>query len=100
MLKSHYSPRKDLLIYQNENFGKNVAKIGYLAFQNYNSYLPKENQLILSESGDYKEAAKHLFAYMRQLDSWDIDKIYVELLPEKDLGRAINDRLKRAAVKI
>jgi L-threonylcarbamoyladenylate synthase len=99
MLKSHYSPRKDLLIFQGEKLDKDVDKIGYLAFQKFNSNLPKENQLILSESGDYKEAAKHLFAYMRQLDSMNIDKIYVELLPEKDLGRAINDRLKRASVK-
>ena len=99
MLKSHYSPRKDLLIFQGEKFGNNSDRIGYLAFQEYNVDIPRENQLILSKSGNYKEAAKHLFAYMRQLDSINIDKIYVELLPEKDLGRAINDRLKRAAVK-
>ena len=100
MLKSHYSPRRDLLIYQGENLGNNLDKVGYLAFQQYNSEIPRENQLILSESGDYKEAAKHLFAYMRKLDNMNIDRIYVELLPEKDLGRAINDRLKRAAVKV
>ena len=99
MLKSHYSPRKDLLIYRGENLGNNLGKIGYLAFHQYNAAIPRENQLILSESGDYKEAAKHLFAYMRKLDNMNIERIYVELLPEKDLGRAINDRLKRAAVK-
>ena len=80
--------------------GNDLDKIGYLAFQQYNSKIPRENQLILSESGDYKEAAKHLFAYMRKLDNMNVDRIYVELLPEKDLGRAINDRLKRAAVKV
>lgn len=101
MLKSHYSPRKDLLIFTGAKFDKNTAKIGYLAFQEFNEAIPEENQLILSPSGDYKEAAKHLFAFMRQLDSKEnVETIYVELLPEKNLGRAINDRLVRAATKI
>jgi L-threonylcarbamoyladenylate synthase len=100
MLKSHYSPKKDLLIFDKKVFEKETKKeqIGYLAFQEYNVNLPKSNQLILSESGSYKEAAKNLFAFMRQLDAMEIEKIYVELLPEIDLGRAINDRLRRAAV--
>jgi L-threonylcarbamoyladenylate synthase len=100
MLKNHYSPKKDLLIFDKKIFDKEIKKeqIGYLAFQEYNINLPKNNQLILSESGSYKEAAKNLFAFMRQLDAMEIEKIYVELLPEIDLGRAINDRLRRAAV--
>lgn len=36
---------------------------------------------------------------MRQLDAMNIEKIYVELLPEQDLGIAINDRLRRASMK-
>ena len=101
MLKSHYSPRKEMFIVNNENLKNEVQKnrIGYLAFQKHRIDLPKENQLILSESGNYRESAKNLFAYMRQLDGKDIDKIYVELLPEEDLGIAINDRLRRASVK-
>ena len=101
MLKSHYSPRKEMIILVNDNLKNEVQKdrIGYLAFQKHRVDLPKKNQLILSESGNYRESAKNLFAYMRQLDAMDIDKIYVELLPEEDLGIAINDRLRRASVK-
>jgi L-threonylcarbamoyladenylate synthase len=101
MLKSHYAPRKEMFILDNNNLKNETQKerIGYLAFKKYNLDLPQNNQLILSESGSYREAAKNLFAYMRQLDAMDIDKIYVELLPEQDLGIAINDRLRRAAVK-
>jgi hypothetical protein len=29
----------------------------------------------------------------------DIQKVYIELVPEKGLGIAINDRLRRAAAK-
>jgi L-threonylcarbamoyladenylate synthase len=101
MLKSHYAPRKEMFISENGNLllEPEKDKIGYLGFQKQNEFIPKENQLILSESGNYKEAAKNLFAYMRALDGMDIEKIYVELLPEQDLGVAINDRLRRAAAK-
>ena len=101
MLKSHYAPRKEMFILDENNLKNetNKDRIGYLGFQKYNVNLPQNNQLILSESGSYREAAKNLFAYMRALDAMDIDKIYVELLPEQDLGIGINDRLRRAAVK-
>ena len=101
MLKSHYSPRKPLFINGLSQILENYSKekIGYLSFQKAIENLPLENQRILSLKGSYTEAAKHLFSYMRQLDSLPIDVIYSELLPEKDLGRAINDRIRRAAVR-
>ncbi len=101
MLKSHYAPRKEMFILDNDNLKNETKKgrMGFLAFQKYHDDFPLNNQIILSESGSYREAAKNLFAFMRQLDTMDIDKIYVELLPEQDLGIAINDRLRRAAVK-
>lgn len=101
MLKSHYSPRKPLFITGLNTLPDQYPKekIGYLSFQKPNATLPLDNQRILSASGTYAEAAKHLFSYMRQLDSLPIDVIFAELLPEKDLGRAINDRIRRAAVR-
>ncbi len=121
MLKSHYSPRKSLVlglgswvgnsglicmsnqINSKSNFeltthdSRPTTKIGYLAFQQASPLFPIEHQRILSPSGDFVEAAKNLFAYLRQLDELDIEKIYAELLPEENLGRAINDRIRRAA---
>ncbi len=101
MLKSHYSPRKPLFIKDLKTILHQYSKekIGYLSFQKPIESLSIENQRILSSSGNYAEAAKHLFAYMRQLDGIPIEVIYAELLPEKDLGRAINDRIRRAAVR-
>lgn len=101
MLKSHYSPRKPLFIKDLKQVLEQYPKerVGYLSFQKTNKNVLLENQRILSLSGNYAEAAKHLFSYMRQLDSMSIDVIYAELLPEKDLGRAINDRIRRAAVR-
>ncbi|WP_404381737.1 L-threonylcarbamoyladenylate synthase [Caenispirillum salinarum] len=51
----------------------------------------------LSPSGDLKEAAAALFATLRALDRAPFTGIAVAPIPDEGLGRAINDRLKRAA---
>jgi L-threonylcarbamoyladenylate synthase len=108
MLESHYSPKKPLLLEDCNEIISNLFdvlekydnnRIGGLFFSENEPSLSKENQLILSKSGDYAEATKNLFSMMRELDSMDIDVIIAELLPEIGLGRAINDRLRRAAAK-
>ncbi len=54
-------------------------------------------QLDLSPSGDLIEAASHLFSYLRALDASGAARIAVAAIPERGLGAAINDRLRRAA---
>src|SRR5947207_1535483 len=51
----------------------------------------------LSRSGDPTEAAANLFAALRQLDRAEFTGIAVMPIPERGLGHAINDRLRRAA---
>jgi L-threonylcarbamoyladenylate synthase len=51
----------------------------------------------LSPSGDLTEAAANLFSMLRQLDRPPFTAIAVAPIPEHGLGRAINDRLRRAA---
>lgn len=54
--------------------------------------------LNLSVAGDVVEAAANLFAMLRALDRpGESTGIAVMAVPERDLGRAINDRLRRAA---
>jgi L-threonylcarbamoyladenylate synthase len=53
--------------------------------------------LWLSRSGDLAEAAANLFAMLRRLDEPSFSGIAVTPIPEHGLGRAINDRLRRAA---
>ena len=43
------------------------------------------------------EAAINLFKMLRLADDSDADLIITQYLPEIGLGKAINDRLKRAA---
>ena len=97
MLHSHYAPRKPLLVGNIHELlhehGNNVSilsfKDGYHNFRN----------IRLSETGDMHEAARNLFAAMRKLDADHHELILAEFVPDFGLGRAINDRLKRAAAK-
>lgn len=57
---------------------------------------PKD-ALNLSPTGDLQEAAANLFALLRRLDDPKHRAIAVMPVPEKGLGVAINDRLRRAA---
>jgi L-threonylcarbamoyladenylate synthase len=55
--------------------------------------------LNLSPAADVREAAYHLYDYLRQLDANGVATIAVMSIPETGIGAAINDRLKRAAVR-
>ena len=102
-LASHYAPRKpfvlgDLteLVPQLVQQGK---KVGALSFSTHFPSLSADRQVILSASQDLKEAAQRLFMAMRLLDESDAELIVAEFVPEIGFGRAINDRLKRAAAQ-
>lgn len=101
MLKSHYAPTKPFvlgelgeLVKEFKTQGKSFA---VLAFSKSFEEVSEDCQIQLSHSEDCIEAAKNLFAAMRTLDSLDVSVILSELLPETGLGRAVNDRLRRAA---
>lgn len=53
--------------------------------------------LDLSPTGDLREAAANLFAYMKQADASDAATIAFGPIPNEGLGEAILDRLERAA---
>ena len=98
MLESHYAPRTPLIVgdiaaLMLEHSG---SKIAVLSFSK--KYDVPRNY-ILSPQGDIDMAAKRLFAGMRELDATDADLIIAESLPMGGLGRAVNDRLQRAAAK-
>lgn len=98
-LESHYAPRKKVIVGTlTELLQKYPAHCaGILSFvTDFNS----PNQVILSPSGDMEEAAKNLFSALREFDKMDIDYVLAELVPEEGLGRAINDRLRRAAATV
>lgn len=99
MLKSHYSPGRRLILGDIE---KNLASrpsetTGIISFsKSYN--VPQKNLFILSEKADLNEAAKNIFRALRAMDAPHVQEVLADFLPEEGLGRAINDRLKRASV--
>ena len=102
MFSRHYAPKTDTYLTNNvveliKSFPN--QKIGLLLFKNEIKNPSIQYQEILSEKGDLSEAAKNLYASMHRLDEKDIDIIIAEILPEKGLGKSINDRLKRAIKK-
>lgn len=101
MLKSHYAPSKKLIIGPIASLIRQFKddSFGIISFRDTYHEVDPEYQITLSEAGDMKEAATKLFAGMRYLDKLPIKYIFAELLPEFGLGRAINDRLKRAAAE-
>ena len=52
---------------------------------------------VLAPDGRLATAAANLFAALRRLDAQGLDLILAEPVPEEGLGRAIADRLRRAA---
>jgi len=52
---------------------------------------------VLSSTGDLVEAAANLFSCLHRLDRAGLDVIYAEPVPEVGLGRAIMNRLRKAA---
>lgn len=95
-LKSHYAPTKKMVIGKIDTMLQKYShqKTGILSFQHD---FRATNQIILSPSGNTEEAAQHLFEALRSFDKMDVDIILTELVPDTGLGRAINDRLKRAS---
>ena len=99
MLSRHYSPRTPLILIN--NFSKYIyqnkhKKIGVLSFENKEAFSLAIKHEILSKSGNVIEAAKNFYSALHSLDSMNLDIIITTLLPERGLGKTINDRLKRA----
>jgi L-threonylcarbamoyladenylate synthase len=101
MLKSHYAPKKPLYVGDIIDLAKtyNNRKIGIISFDQDYTFLNPKKQIILSQNGSLDEAAKNIFAALREMDDPQIEIILTEKLPEEGLGRAVNDRVERASVR-
>ena len=57
----------------------------------------KKNYFYLSAKNNLDEAAKNLYSCLRKIKNKGYKSIAVEKIPNKGLGKAINDRLQRAS---
>ncbi len=97
MVKHHYAPSTPLLFLDSDFKINNAKKTGFIFFQK--DFIGVENKIILSVNGNLEEAAQNLYDALHSMDSEKLDLIYIERFPETELGRTINDRLKRATAK-
>ena len=72
-------------------------RIGLLAFHAAADGARFSHVETLSATGNLREAAANFFAALRRLDAAGLDLIIADLFPDIGLGRALNDRLRRAA---
>lgn len=74
-----------------------AVRAGLLVFREGPSYSDLETILALSRDGALEEAASNLFEAVRKLDKMHLDVILAEPPPDRGIGRAIADRLFKAA---
>ncbi len=97
-LRVHYAPRTPLRVV--DPAGVPLAEragAGALTFRDaLDGYAAMR---VLSPGGDLREAAAALFETLHQLDGLGLRRIDAQAFPQRGLGRAIADRLERAAAR-
>lgn len=86
-LASHYAPKARVRLNATEKRGAEWH-LGFGAVA---------GDVSLSPTGDLAEAAANLFALLHRADAKGVAELAVAPIPDTGLGRAINDRLRRAS---
>ncbi len=97
MLPRHYAPVVRLLLFEGEIPPPPGDRSGLLLQRGRPAPTGYRTVEALSRDGDLAEAAANLFAALRRLDGSSLDTVVAELAPQRGLGRAVNDRLRRAS---
>jgi len=99
-LKVHYSPSTPVkIIDSSREIDIDDSSAGFIFFTRPLQDIPGDRYEVLSEEGNLREAASRFFSAMHRLDSLGLRVIYAERVPEHGLGRAIMDRMRKAAAR-
>jgi L-threonylcarbamoyladenylate synthase len=98
-LSRHYAPSTPLVISDQPLTLPPNQRYGLLTLQPADDSERFAAIEVLSASGSMREAASNLFAALRRLDAAKLHGIVARPVPEVGLGRAIMDRLRRAAAR-
>ena len=90
-LKIHYSPGIPIRL----NIKKIKKEEAYISIKKERK--DKPNSFFLSKNGNLNEAAKNLYSTLRKIKKNNYKSIAVGKIPNKGLGKTINDRLMRAS---
>ena len=106
MFARHYSPKAKLIVASTvseiinkaNKLKKSGMKVGILTFaENKNKFNGVSKLKILGSKTNLKTCAKNLFGKLREFDNAGVDVIIVEKIKKVHIGRAIMDRLEKAA---
>ena len=104
-LTKHYSPIAEVHLFENGSYPKNLAEINKSSSQAVVfDRKPKSEALLnntfwLSADGSSETVAHNLFELIQRLDQQGYKELHIELTDGTGIGKAINDRLSRAAAK-
>ena len=98
MLHSHYAPSKPVILLSDSN---GIPEEAFTLISMGDDQLATKAALYinLSDTTNLREAAANFFSAMYRADETDAQLIVIRKFPEIGLGRALNDRAQRAAVK-
>jgi len=98
LLENHYAPVTPLRIVEDTALYADQQDVGVILFEK-----PKQPYAgpveIVSRNGDLHEIAAHLYAAVRRLDLMGLRMMAVGRVKDEGIGRAVNDRLKKASRK-
>lgn len=91
--EAHYAPEANVIPFEGECpvLRENEAAICLSS----SSHRERKERIFIVESVD--DLARRLYALFREADRRGIRRLFVELPPEKELGRAVRDRVIRAS---
>ncbi|WP_445383191.1 L-threonylcarbamoyladenylate synthase [Robiginitalea sp. IMCC43444] len=97
MLESHYSPETPFYLYSPELADTlDWSKAGLISYS-----LPEDKRyakyIRLTKTADLTEYASRMFGAMHEMENAGLDCIVAEAVPEEGIGKAIMDRLRKAA---
>ncbi|WP_437201320.1 L-threonylcarbamoyladenylate synthase [Planctomicrobium sp. SH664] len=98
MLARHYAPEKPLVITSDWEAAPHGSSVGILTLCELPPHQRYGHVEVLSASGSLIEAAANFFSALRRLEAAPVQTIVAQPFPDIELGRALNDRLRRAAV--
>ena len=108
MIEGHYRPKAPLRIFpdeqamteflkESEDLPTRRAVLFHSRDDRAQEDLRGATSLFLSEQGSPREIARNLYARLREADGPGTDLIVSHLCEETGIGRAVNDRLRRAS---
>ena len=100
MLAKHYAPRTKLVFRGAVDPQTYPPRVGLISFSRANDHTDQAEYAsveTVSATGKLEEIAAGIFSALREMDKHGLDLIVVDTCTEDGIGRAIMDRLRRAA---